>query len=89
MTRYLNLSSDKALVNKSANCYSECWTGLHVMDMAAFESQYIDKDTYSASAEDIEVQSCFLDDQLTSLIHYTTIIFTNMLEIRWNLRERK
>ncbi|GJR44375.1 hypothetical protein Tco_1312478 [Tanacetum coccineum] len=45
----------------------ECWTGLHEMAMAAFESQYIDKDTYSASAEDIEVQSCFLDDQLTNL----------------------
>ncbi|GKC07595.1 hypothetical protein Tco_0999205, partial [Tanacetum coccineum] len=40
----------------------ECWTGLHVMAMAAFESQYIDKDTYSASTEDIEVQSFFLDD---------------------------
>ncbi|GJR08692.1 hypothetical protein Tco_0791344 [Tanacetum coccineum] len=38
----------------------ECWTGLHEMAMAAFESQYIDKDTYSASAVDIEVQSCFL-----------------------------
>nr|GFB71212.1 hypothetical protein [Tanacetum cinerariifolium] len=37
------------------------------MAMAAFESQYIDKDTYSAFAEDIEVQSCFLDDQLTNL----------------------
>ncbi|GKG05390.1 hypothetical protein Tco_0325476 [Tanacetum coccineum] len=45
----------------------ECWTGLHEMAMAAFESQYIDKDTYSTSAEDIEVQSCFLDDQLTNL----------------------
>nr|GFA39647.1 hypothetical protein [Tanacetum cinerariifolium] len=45
----------------------ECWTGLHEMAMAAFESQYIDKDTYSASAEDIKVQSCFLDDQLTNL----------------------
>ncbi|GKD56094.1 hypothetical protein Tco_1289481 [Tanacetum coccineum] len=72
LTRYLNLSSDKALVNKSANWYSVPtknnstipWTGLHEMAMAAFESQYIDKDTYSASAEDIEVQSCFLDDQL-------------------------
>ncbi|GJS72754.1 retrovirus-related pol polyprotein from transposon TNT 1-94 [Tanacetum coccineum] len=41
----------------------ECWTRLHEMAMAAFESQYIDKDTYSASAEDIKVQSCFLDDQ--------------------------
>nr|GEW22374.1 putative RNA-directed DNA polymerase [Tanacetum cinerariifolium] len=40
---------------------------LHEMAMAAFESQYIDKDTYSASAEDIEVQSYFLDDQLTNL----------------------
>ncbi|GKG03655.1 hypothetical protein Tco_0311291, partial [Tanacetum coccineum] len=29
--------------------------------------EYIDKDTYSASAKDIEVQSCFLDDQLTNL----------------------
>ncbi|GJY70976.1 hypothetical protein Tco_0474679 [Tanacetum coccineum] len=45
----------------------EYWTGLHEMAMAAFESQYIDKDTYSASAKDIEVQSCFLDDQLTNL----------------------
>nr|GEU66586.1 retrovirus-related Pol polyprotein from transposon TNT 1-94 [Tanacetum cinerariifolium] len=45
----------------------ECWTGLHEMDMAAFESQYIDKDTYSAFAKDIEVQSCFLDDQLNNL----------------------
>ncbi|GKF46731.1 hypothetical protein Tco_0136533, partial [Tanacetum coccineum] len=45
----------------------ECWTGLHEMAMDAFEPQYIDKDTYSASAEDIEVQSCFLDDQLTNL----------------------
>ncbi|GKA71427.1 hypothetical protein Tco_0777566 [Tanacetum coccineum] len=45
----------------------ECWTGLHEMAMGAIESQYIDKDTYSASAEDIEVQSCFFDDQLTSL----------------------
>ncbi|GKG18815.1 hypothetical protein Tco_0375914, partial [Tanacetum coccineum] len=44
-----------------------CWTGLYEMAMAAFESQYIDKDTYSASAEDIEVQSFFLDDQLTHL----------------------
>ncbi|GJX72555.1 hypothetical protein Tco_0309726 [Tanacetum coccineum] len=59
LTRYLNLSSDKGLVNKSANC--ECWTGLHEMAMAAFESQYIDKDTYLASAEDIEVQSSFLE----------------------------
>nr|GEY30699.1 hypothetical protein [Tanacetum cinerariifolium] len=42
-------------------------TGLHEMAMADFESQYIDKDTYSTSAEDIEVQSCFLDDQLTNL----------------------
>ncbi|GKG12612.1 hypothetical protein Tco_0346849, partial [Tanacetum coccineum] len=31
----------------------ECWIGLHEMAMAAFESQYIDKDTYSASAEDL------------------------------------
>ncbi|GKD92149.1 hypothetical protein Tco_1371986 [Tanacetum coccineum] len=45
----------------------ECWTGLHEIAMAACESQYIDRDTYSASAIDIEVQSCFLDDQLTSL----------------------
>ncbi|GJX47040.1 hypothetical protein Tco_0272230, partial [Tanacetum coccineum] len=45
----------------------ECWTRLHEMAMVAFESQYIDKDTYLASAEDIEVQSCFLDDQLTNL----------------------
>ncbi|GKD16749.1 hypothetical protein Tco_1205907 [Tanacetum coccineum] len=45
----------------------ECWTGLHEMTMAACESQYIDKDTYSASAEDIKVQSYFFDDQLTSL----------------------
>nr|GEV56879.1 putative ribonuclease H-like domain-containing protein [Tanacetum cinerariifolium] len=42
-------------------------TRLHEMAMAAFESQYIDKDTCSAFAEDIEVQSCFLDDQLTNL----------------------
>ncbi|GKG38741.1 hypothetical protein Tco_0460453, partial [Tanacetum coccineum] len=28
---------------------------------------HADKDTYSASAEDIEVQSCFLNDQLTNL----------------------
>ncbi|GJU24016.1 hypothetical protein Tco_1162637 [Tanacetum coccineum] len=26
----------------------------------------VDKDTYSASAEDIEVQSCFMEDQLTN-----------------------
>nr|GEW32849.1 hypothetical protein [Tanacetum cinerariifolium] len=45
----------------------ECWTGLHEMAMDAFESQYIDKDTYSASTKDIEVQSYFLDDQLTNL----------------------
>nr|GEZ62271.1 hypothetical protein [Tanacetum cinerariifolium] len=45
----------------------ECWNGLHEMAMVAFESQYIDKDTYSASAEDIKVQSYFLDDQLTNL----------------------
>ncbi|GKF58627.1 hypothetical protein Tco_0172164 [Tanacetum coccineum] len=45
----------------------ECWTGLHEMAMAAFESQYIDKDTYSAFAKDIEVQSCFFEDQLTNL----------------------
>ncbi|GJU54296.1 hypothetical protein Tco_1228010 [Tanacetum coccineum] len=40
----------------------ECWTGLHEMAMDTFELQYIDRDTYSASAEDIEVQSygCFL-----------------------------
>ncbi|GKG00293.1 hypothetical protein Tco_0301983, partial [Tanacetum coccineum] len=42
-------------------------TGLHEMAMAAFESQYIARDTYLASAEDIEVKSCFFDDQLTSL----------------------
>ncbi|GJS85686.1 hypothetical protein Tco_0752227 [Tanacetum coccineum] len=42
-------------------------TGFHEMAIAAFESQYIDKDTYSASTEDIEVQSCFFDNQLTSL----------------------
>nr|GEV40580.1 hypothetical protein [Tanacetum cinerariifolium] len=29
--------------------------GLHEMAMAAFESQYIDRDTYSASVDDIEV----------------------------------
>nr|GEY54723.1 putative reverse transcriptase domain-containing protein [Tanacetum cinerariifolium] len=46
---------------------TECWTGLHEIAMAAFESQYIDRDTYSAFAEDIKVQSCFFDDQLTSL----------------------
>nr|GEZ66872.1 retrotransposon protein, putative, Ty1-copia subclass [Tanacetum cinerariifolium] len=46
---------------------TECWTGLHEMAMATFESQYIDKETYSTSAEDIEVQSYFLDDQLTNL----------------------
>nr|GEX82226.1 hypothetical protein [Tanacetum cinerariifolium] len=45
----------------------ECWTGLHEMAMAAFESQYIEKYTYSASAKDIEVQSCFFDDQLINL----------------------
>nr|GEX21103.1 hypothetical protein [Tanacetum cinerariifolium] len=39
LTRYLNLSSGKALVNRSANC----WTRLHEMAMAAFESQYIDE----------------------------------------------
>ncbi|GJS16828.1 hypothetical protein Tco_0411300 [Tanacetum coccineum] len=32
----------------------ECWTRLHEMAMAAFESQYIDKDTYLASAKDIK-----------------------------------
>ncbi|GJW06031.1 hypothetical protein Tco_1568454 [Tanacetum coccineum] len=32
----------------------ECWTGLHEIAMAACESQYIDRDTYSASAVDIE-----------------------------------
>nr|GEU44314.1 retrovirus-related Pol polyprotein from transposon TNT 1-94 [Tanacetum cinerariifolium] len=37
------------------------YIGLHEMAMVAFESQYI------ASAEDIKVQSCFFDDQLTSL----------------------
>ncbi|GJT16665.1 hypothetical protein Tco_0875371 [Tanacetum coccineum] len=31
------------------------------------KNNHADKDTYSASAEDIEVQSCFLDDQLTNL----------------------
>nr|GEX60238.1 hypothetical protein [Tanacetum cinerariifolium] len=41
--------------------------GLHEIAMAAFESQYIDRDTYSASAKDIEVQSYFFDDQQTSL----------------------
>nr|GEY31753.1 integrase, catalytic region, zinc finger, CCHC-type, peptidase aspartic, catalytic [Tanacetum cinerariifolium] len=45
----------------------ECWTELHEMAMAAFKSQYIDKDTYLASTEDIEMQFCFLDDQLTNL----------------------
>nr|GEU91366.1 hypothetical protein [Tanacetum cinerariifolium] len=45
----------------------ECWTGLHEMAMAAFESQYVDTDTYLAFAKDIEVQSCFFNDQLTSL----------------------
>ncbi|GKB50529.1 hypothetical protein Tco_0901282, partial [Tanacetum coccineum] len=43
------------------------WTGCAEMAMTAFESKYIDKDTYSASAEDIKVQSYFLDDQLTNL----------------------
>nr|GEZ89591.1 hypothetical protein [Tanacetum cinerariifolium] len=33
LRRYINLSSDKALVNRSAN-----WIGLHEMAMAAFES---------------------------------------------------
>ncbi|GJS49022.1 hypothetical protein Tco_0599143 [Tanacetum coccineum] len=37
------------------------------MAMVAFESQYIDKDTNSATAVDIEMQSWFFDDQLTSL----------------------
>nr|GEX68951.1 hypothetical protein [Tanacetum cinerariifolium] len=36
---------------------TKCWTGLHEMAMAAFKSQYIDKDTYSASAKDIQVKS--------------------------------
>ncbi|GJV63008.1 hypothetical protein Tco_1473836 [Tanacetum coccineum] len=48
--------SDTALAEQSANW--ECWTGLHEMAMAAFESQYID----------IKVQSCFLEmEQLTNL----------------------
>ncbi|GKB53500.1 hypothetical protein Tco_0904253 [Tanacetum coccineum] len=47
--------------------HSDVLTGLHEMSMAAFESQYIDRDTYSTSAEDIEVQSYFLDDLLTNL----------------------
>ncbi|GJY65617.1 hypothetical protein Tco_0467855 [Tanacetum coccineum] len=42
--------------------YENAGLDCHEMAMAAFESQYIDKDTYSASAVDIEVQSCFLDD---------------------------
>nr|GEW28446.1 hypothetical protein [Tanacetum cinerariifolium]GEW28473.1 hypothetical protein [Tanacetum cinerariifolium] len=42
-------------------------TRLHEKAMAAFESHYIDRDTYPASAEDVEVHSCFFDDQLTSL----------------------
>ncbi|GJY33496.1 hypothetical protein Tco_0417965 [Tanacetum coccineum] len=34
----------------------ECWTGLHEMGYGlAFEFTYIDKDTYSASAKDIEM----------------------------------
>nr|GEV35179.1 reverse transcriptase domain-containing protein [Tanacetum cinerariifolium] len=45
----------------------ECWSGLHEMTMAAFKSQYIDYDTYSAFVVNIEVQSYFLDDHLTSL----------------------
>ncbi|GJW99780.1 hypothetical protein Tco_0183694 [Tanacetum coccineum] len=54
LMRYLNLSS-----------VQECWIGLHETAMAAFESQYID--TYSASAEDIKVQSCYFSDQLINL----------------------
>ncbi|GJZ98664.1 hypothetical protein Tco_0671117 [Tanacetum coccineum] len=37
------------------------------VDWIARTCAHADKDTYSASAEDIEVQSCFLDDQLTNL----------------------
>nr|GEW79273.1 hypothetical protein [Tanacetum cinerariifolium] len=59
-------SSDEILKPFNRKGFSK-QTGLHEMAMAAFESQYIDRDTYSTSAKDIEVQSCFFDDQLTSL----------------------
>nr|GEW43215.1 reverse transcriptase domain-containing protein [Tanacetum cinerariifolium] len=65
LTRYLKLSLGKALVNMFANW--KCYTGLHEIAMADSESQYNDNATYSASANDIAVQFCFFDIQLTNL----------------------
>nr|GEY12784.1 retrovirus-related Pol polyprotein from transposon TNT 1-94 [Tanacetum cinerariifolium] len=64
LTRYLNLS----LVISNIDVLGTQMLDWIARDhMAAFKSQNIDKDTYSASAEDIKAQSCFLDDQLTNL----------------------
>nr|GEV91571.1 protein like COV 2 [Tanacetum cinerariifolium] len=60
-TRYVNVIDSKRHVEKIL------LTRLYEIAMAAFESRYIDKDTYSTSAKDIEVQPSFLDDQLTNL----------------------
>nr|GEX24007.1 putative reverse transcriptase domain-containing protein [Tanacetum cinerariifolium] len=63
LTRYLNLSLGKALVNRPANWNArlDCRRWLWLL------AQHADKDTYSAFSEDIKVQSCFLDDQLTNI----------------------
>ncbi|GJS10052.1 hypothetical protein Tco_0366848 [Tanacetum coccineum] len=65
---------------------TECWTGLHEMAMTAFESQYIDRDTYSAFAEDIEVHSYFFDDQLTNLSPPRNCMPPNVPKDRLNRR---
>ncbi|GKA14370.1 hypothetical protein Tco_0694016 [Tanacetum coccineum] len=49
LTRYLNLSLGKALVNRSA--------GLDYTRWLLLLAQHADKNTYSAFAEDIKVQS--------------------------------
>nr|GEX96790.1 hypothetical protein [Tanacetum cinerariifolium] len=45
----------------------EYWIGLHEMAMAAFESQYIDKDTYSDFAEDIETKEQIEEEESRAL----------------------
>ncbi|GJX19683.1 hypothetical protein Tco_0222360 [Tanacetum coccineum] len=54
-------------------------------------TQHADKDTYSASVVDIDVQSCFLDDQLTSLSPRNCIppdvLLQSSLHLAWSTSE--
>ncbi|GKA18039.1 hypothetical protein Tco_0697876 [Tanacetum coccineum] len=71
-------SSRISIFTVNIKCTADYWQDSRIMrrtlctgmlDWNAREGNGLpsNKDTYSASAEDIEVQSCFLDDQLTNL----------------------